>query len=194
MDRSKSFDDELLKAVQGLSLVLRLISFIFFRQKNKYIQQMRGNELPAVRRTWTQTTEPVILLSDTCDDDSDDDGSDRADGKGNKRGRKKRKRFRVFNKKLDFSKVKSRTDSNYKDGKVMPVDKSGVGNKSAPDGTGGKLSRIEEKGNLPLVYIDSGKPTNHDADVSNLKKLLEEVRFINNDYFLSLFSNKVAND
>ena len=146
-------------------------------QKNRYIQQMRGNELPAVRRMWTQTTEPVVLLSDTCDDDSDDDGNGNTDGKGNKTGRKKRKRFRVLNRKLDFSNVKSKTDSNYKNGKIGPIVKVGSTDKNAPDDKDGKKNRMEDDGNYPVVYVDAGTPSNNDADLAKLKRLLAEVRF-----------------
>jgi len=140
--------------------------------KNKYIQQMRGNELPAVRRTWTQTTEPILLLSDTCDEDSDDDGNNNVDGSGNKRKPKKKKRFRVFNKKLDFSDIKSRTDSNYKGGNVLPVDKGKSKKNRFPSEKDKKQNG--ENGNIPMVFIDTGRPKDNDAEVAKLKKLLED--------------------
>ena len=136
---------------------------------------MKGNDLPAVRRMWTQTTEPVVLLSDTCDDDSDDDGNDRSDGTGNKNGRKKRKKFRILNRKLDFSHVKSKTDSNYKDGKVHT--ETGTGTKNVPNCKDGMTDTNEKHGNLPVVYIDSGDPNKNDAEVARLKRLLAEVSF-----------------
>lgn len=133
---------------------------------------MKRNELPVVRPIWTQTTEPVILLSDTCDDDSDIDGNDKADGNGKGRGRKKRKRFRVLNRKLDFSNVKSRTDSNYKNGQVLP---DGTVVKDNNDKVGKKSKSEQNGGHLPVVYISSGSPKNNDADVATLRKLLAEV-------------------
>ena len=135
---------------------------------------MRGNELPAVRRTWTQTTEPIVLLSDTCDEDSDDDGNDKVDGNGNKRRPKKKKRLRVFNRKLDFSDIKSRTDSNYKGGKVLPVGKGNSKKNRFPSEKDKKQN--DENGNIPMVFIDTGKPKDNDTEVARLKKLLEDVR------------------
>ena len=92
---------------------------------------------------WTQTPSEVTYVSDDYDNDSDSSSSD-------KKNRKKRGKFKMVNKKLDFSHVQSRTDSNY-----------GKGDGHAK----------------PIVLINSSEHPNEDqqGEVDRLKYLLAEV-------------------
>ena len=71
---------------------------------------MRKTEFTPVTPIWTQTTESMAYTSDGYDTDAESNG--KSDGKKN-RDPKKRNKFKMFNQKMDFSHVGSRTDSNY---------------------------------------------------------------------------------
>eukprot|EP00795_Rhopilema_esculentum_P009214 gene9214-16891_t len=133
--------------------------------KNKYIEQLKRTDFPEVRPIWTQTTEPVILLSDTCDDDTDTDDNSNGDDKGKGGKRKKKRKLKIFSNKLDFSHVKSKTDSNYKTG-TAPGPGKGTGKSNQPGAN-------DKDGGYSVLYVNADDSGNKE-EIAKLNKILAE--------------------
>eukprot|EP00794_Sanderia_malayensis_P008972 gene8972-9930_t len=136
-----------------------------------YINKLKQTGRPVATPIWTQTTEQVAYLSDGYDTDRGENGKD-----GNKKKGKGKRGLKIFNQKLDFSHVQSRTDSNYKtgggagNGDVIIMNNQGEKEKEEI----GRLQRLLAQRDAELHRLRNGTGKPNEFELQEINESIEK--------------------